>query len=229
MRCVTMADDYVSKVCADYLRESYKGLKASHAHELVAAFFGYKSRAALLADKANSLDYLEQAQVLVPDSSLVHERLRSLNGLPGALPHSTDLTDDLVQFLQSEQVFTGEVWECLDIGEYVMEEFLPSKVSPDLDLELDDITEPLNAIFDEIDYDDYEVDETDSRVSVTVNGTYSGYWMEDGHADGGPVIDLEIGVWLRRCAGRITFDEPTVYVEGTLRSGADKEEPVVAS
>jgi len=46
----------LSKLCADFLRASYKSqtlgkLKASHARELVAAFFGYKSHAALLAEK----------------------------------------------------------------------------------------------------------------------------------------------------------------------------------
>jgi len=223
-----MADEYISKYCADYLRESYEGLKASHAHELVAAFFGYKSRAALLADKANSLDYLDQAQVLVPDSSVMHERLRDLNGLPQGLPHSGRLVDDMVQFLQTEELFTGEVWDCLDIGEYVMEEFLPAKVSPELDLELEDITKPINAFFEEISYDHCEVEETNSTVSVTVRGTYSGYSMDDDPVDDDPVIDLEISVYLRRCAGRISFDEPEVFVEGTLRS-AGEEEPAIAS
>lgn len=211
-----MADD-VSKYCADYLRESYEDLKASHAHELVAAFFGYKSRAALLADKANSLDYFDQAQVLVPDSSVMHERMRSLNGLPQGFPHSGGLVDDLVLFLQSEELFTGEVWDCLDIGEYVLEEFLPAKVNPELDLELEDITKPINAFFEDIEYDHCTVDETDSTVRVTVTGTYSGYSMEDDPVNDDPVIDLEISVYLRRCAGRISFDEPEVFVSGTLR------------
>ncbi len=44
-------DDDISKLCADFLRANHEGLRASHARELVAAFFGYKSHAALLADK----------------------------------------------------------------------------------------------------------------------------------------------------------------------------------
>lgn len=212
-----MADD-VSKYCADYLRESYEDLKASHAHELVAAFFGYNSRAALLADKANFVDYIDQAHVLVPDSSVIDDRRDCLNGLSERLPPSGALCDELVQFLQSEEMFTGEVWDWQDIGEYVMEEFLPAKVSPDLDLELEDITGPINAVFDEISYDHCDVEETDSSVSVTVRGTYSGYSMDDEPVEEDPVIDLEISVYLRRCAGRISFDEPEVFVSGSLRA-----------
>jgi len=100
-----MAD--VSKLCSDFLRECYPGLKATHARELVAAYFGYKSHAALLADKANSLEFLDMAAVLVPDDYVIDERRDCLNGLPEHLPHSYKLVDDLTHFLQSEELFTG--------------------------------------------------------------------------------------------------------------------------
>ncbi len=64
----------ITKLCADSLRDftndkySIK-LKASHAHELVAALLGYKSRAALLADNKHSLDNLPDAEFIIFDTS----------------------------------------------------------------------------------------------------------------------------------------------------------------
>jgi hypothetical protein len=213
--------DIVSKTCSDYLRECYSELKASHARELVAAFFGYKSHAALLADKRNGVDYLDQAAVLVPDSSLVDERRRCLKELSEQLPPSAKLVDELVQFVQDEELFTGEVWGCFDVGEYVIEEYLPAHLSPELDIELEELTKPLNALFEEISYDDCQVTETDFGVTVTVSGTYTGYWLDDNEHSDEPVIDLEITVYLRRCSGSISFDEPEIDVLGTLKKEDD--------
>lgn len=215
--------DIVSKTCSDFLRECYSELKASHARELVAAFFGYKSHAALLADKRNAVDYLDQAAVLIPDSYLVDERRRCLKELSEQLPPSSKLVDELVQFVQDEDLFTGEVWHCFDAGEYVIEEYLPAHLSPELDIELEELTKPLNAFFEEISYDDCQVTETSFGVTVTVSGTYTGYWLdEEDHSDE-PVIDLDITVYLRRCAGSISFEEPEIDVVGSLK---DEDEEV---
>ncbi len=74
----------ITKLCADNLRTFTNDnfglkLKATHAHELVAAFFGYKSRAALLADTQHPLDNLRQAEFIIFDTStinFVNQRLR---------------------------------------------------------------------------------------------------------------------------------------------------------
>lgn len=60
---------HITKLCADHLRAFVNDnhgvkLKASHAHELVAAFFGYKSRAALLADTRHPLSNLTSAALI---------------------------------------------------------------------------------------------------------------------------------------------------------------------
>ncbi len=216
--------DIVSKTCSDFLRECYSELKASHARELVAAFFGYKSHAALLADKRNAVDYLDQAAVLVPDSSLLDERRQCLKDLAEQLPPSAILVDELVQFVQDDELFTGEIWHCFDVGEFVMEDYLPAHLSPELDIELEELTKPLNAFFEEISYDDCQVTETNFGVTVTVSGTYTGYWLdEEDHSDE-PVIDLEITVYLRRCAGSIAFEEPEIDVVGSLKAEDEDED-----
>ena len=82
----------ISKLCADSLRtlanEEYgTKLKSAHAHELVAAYFGYRSRNALLADKNHPISALAQAQFLVtvPDEFFSNRR-NSLVELSPDLP-----------------------------------------------------------------------------------------------------------------------------------------------
>ncbi len=75
----------ISKACSDFLRSEVAAnggekLKASHARELVAAFFGYKSHAALLAEKVYPLEDLGKADVLVPDIGLIERRRNALAG-----------------------------------------------------------------------------------------------------------------------------------------------------
>jgi hypothetical protein len=212
-----MADN-VSKICADHLRECYPGLKSSHAHEVVAAFFGYKSHAALLADKRFSADDVDLATILIPDEFIVAERLRDLKDLPERLPLAGFLVDNLVRMLTDDGIFEGEIWDGFDVGEYVMENYLPANLNENLEFELEDVIASSNAYFEEICYDESDVVETQSFLTVTVLGTYQGYWLESKNDDEEePVIDLEVTVTLKRCAGRISFEEPEVDVVGTLR------------
>ena len=144
--------------------------------------------------------------------------MRDLKGLPEKLPQAGWLVDNLVRLLLGDGIFEGEVWECFDVGEYVMEDYLPANLNENLEFELEDIIASTNAIFEEISYDECHVVEADSGVTVTVLGTYQGYWLEDKDDDAeSPEIDLEVTVYLRRCAGRIAFEEPEVDVVGTLR------------
>lgn len=102
----------LSKLCADFLRQNHvsqstEKLKASHARELVAAFFGYKSHAALMAEKTYPLVQLEEAYIFIPDIPLMNDRRSKLNGLPNDLTQSIDLAS----FYQT----------CLPVKGYVVE------------------------------------------------------------------------------------------------------------
>lgn len=100
----------ITKLCSDHLRiisENYGvKLKASHAHELVAAFFGYKSRAAMLADKQYRISNLPQAEIIVmaPDD-FIDERRKKLQGLSSELPDNYTLGKASYEFLSA-----GEWW-----------------------------------------------------------------------------------------------------------------------
>lgn len=87
----------ITKRCADSLRSFSQNnfgieIKSSHAHELVAAYMGYSSRAALLADSKCPITNLRQADILVlTPTAPIKERRNELKGLPENLP------DDLAE------------------------------------------------------------------------------------------------------------------------------------
>lgn len=218
--------DSISKICSDYLRETCDGLKASHARELVAAFFGYKSHAALLADNSYSIEDLADAAILIPDVGMLTERRRCLKGLPEESTRELNVADNLAEFLQAEQVFSGEVlsiWDRYDLGEYMMEEYLPQHLNPDLDTELAHVIDESDAVFDEVEYEDADVSEHPHGIRITVRGVYTGIAGEgDDLTD--ETIDFEVEVYLPRVAGHVAFGEPEIEVSGVLRSDADEDD-----
>jgi hypothetical protein len=217
-----------SKFCSDFLREICPELKASHARELAAAFFGYKSHAALLADKNFPVDYLDIAAVLIPDLCTIHERRECLDGLPADLPGSDDLVYGLVQLLQDQQLFTGDVWERDGLEEFIVEKYLPENLELALlDGELADVIAKTNAFFYEVEFDYAEVQETKSHLMITAFGKYSGTHDPAGGAFCVDTIDLEVTIELRRAAGKIAFEEPVITLKGEVRredSGSDDVE-----
>lgn len=222
-----MADD-ISKLCSDFLRETCPGLKASHARELVAAFFGYKSHAALLSETRYSVDKLEEAGVLIPDISLMDERKPRLTGLPEDLPEARWMAENIASYLQEQNQFFGDVWFIEeDLLTYMLEEYLPNNVDGDLDDYLADVMAETNAYFDDPYYDSGSVESGLDSVKIVVPGTYNG--GHDTSRDrmfAGDTIDMQIVVELARVAGRAAFAEPAVDVTGEVRRDYyDDDEP----
>ncbi len=97
------------KICADFLRAHLTDnhnikLKPTHAHELVAAYFGYTSNAALRAERVANVNNLSQGEVIVmvPDS-LIDQRRKELRGLPSELPDSYTLGEAIYSPLFSDK------------------------------------------------------------------------------------------------------------------------------
>lgn len=85
----------VTQLCADFLRSYFNKqygikLKSGHAHEIVAAFFGFKSRIAMLAQASHVISTWDQAEFALspPPISLLDERLQNLLGSQPELPSS---------------------------------------------------------------------------------------------------------------------------------------------
>ncbi len=106
----------ITKLCADSLRsfayDTYGvKLKSGHAHELVAAFFGYRSRAALKADKTCPISHLRQANIIVlAPTGPIDQRRQELEDLSPDLPDTYTLTEGVYSGLIAEKWLLHNPW-----------------------------------------------------------------------------------------------------------------------
>lgn len=121
----------ITKKCADSLRSFVSNqfgivLKSSHAHEIVAAYFGYSSRAALLADAKCPISKLVQAEfIILTPSAKIKERRNQLNGLPENLPE--DLAEGVYLPLFEENLILRPIWPTFEeLGSNLADQLLNS-------------------------------------------------------------------------------------------------------
>jgi hypothetical protein len=107
----------ITKACADSLRTFTQKnygiqLKSSHAHELVAAYFGYSSRAALIADQECPIGTLRDAELIVLNHPTlrIEQRLKTLTNLPSGLPSSDILAAAIYETITANEQLLGKVW-----------------------------------------------------------------------------------------------------------------------
>ena len=104
----------ISKNCADSLRTLSKEkydikLKPAHAHELVAAFFGYSSKNALLADINYPICNLDQAEIIVMTlEDFIGQRRKKLQGLSSKLPDNYTLGEAIYAALFSDEWWVSQ-------------------------------------------------------------------------------------------------------------------------
>lgn len=122
----------ITKRCADSLRSFSQNnfgiqIKSSHAHELVAAYLGYSSRAALLADSKCPIINLRQADILVlTPTATIKERRTELKGLPEDLPD--DIAEGVYLPLYNEKWISHKIWPTLEeLGKALADQHLKSK------------------------------------------------------------------------------------------------------
>lgn len=219
----------ISKSCSDFLRSSVltnvgAKLQASHSRELVAAFFGYKSHAALLAETAYPVDALGEAKLLIPNILLIEQRTRSLRGLPGGLYASHAIASKVSDFLVAQQYFKGKVRLADSLESYVVEVLLRDEDGQIMDA-LSGVMAETNAEFG-LDFGEYEVTETievEDSVTLTIQGEYCGSADTD-RPFCGDQIDVTGTVELQRVAGHVAFAEPDISVTGEVnQDGVDPE------
>lgn len=111
-----MSQQEISKICADSLRslsiDKYGvKLKASHAHELVAAYFGYPKKNTMLADEKYPITNLGKAEVIVMISpDMIDKRREELKSLSIDLPGSYDLGEAFYSALfQDHELYSSNM------------------------------------------------------------------------------------------------------------------------
>lgn len=199
----------LSKLCTDNLQASYSSqtsnkLQPFHSEELVAAFFGYESHAALVDEKNHPLNKLEEAHIFIPDIPLMDQCRVRLKDLQQNLPSSKVLAEHLSDFLSKEGYFSGEIWLYDTLESYIAEVFLPKHQSI-IDEQLSGVMAETNASFsDQPYYEDLNTQDNDDELIITAKAKYQGEHLDD-KSFCGDTIDTTVQVELLRIAGKRGF------------------------
>lgn len=209
----------ISKLCADHLRSVHESdygqkLKASHAREIVAAFFGYKSHAAQIAETDFPLSKIEEAAVMVPDVDRITRRITRLNDLPSNLPSAYELARILSDYLVDEDWFGGELWLYESVENYVIEVYLPEH-DYEVSEQLSGVMAETNAYFEEAYFEEAVVSRNSEGMSIEATGTYSGSSDPD-KMFAGDTIDMSAIITLDRVAGHTCYFEADMSVGGEI-------------
>lgn len=209
----------IHKDCADHLRAHHKALtggklSSGHAHELVAAFFGYGTGAALRAEAERPLDLLPGAAILIPDLALLDARRSSLGGLPEDLIGTDEIADSLVERLSSVGHFTGEAWLTRDLKDHIGSDFIQDNALSIEDALSGEIAST-NAFFDELYPEEISVERYDDRLSASVAGHLNGDSDQD-RAFHGDSIAFETEITFDLVAGRTGYASPNFETTGAV-------------
>jgi hypothetical protein len=208
----------IAKECADRLRETYHNLtgaklKSGHAHELVAACFGYGTAAALQAEVAYPIEAIEAAAVLIPDLALMDRRRGQLNQLPTDIQPVDDLAKDISAYLVEEGYFSGKVWHTRDLGDEINIRVMddPMIIEDALSGEI----ASTNAYFDELYIDEVDVDFTEDALVATLSGSLNGQQDQD-RVFFGDKINFTSVMTMYRVAARNAYQEPDFETGGSV-------------
>lgn len=210
----------LSKLCADFLRQNHASkstekLKASHARELVAAFFGYKSHAALMSEKTYPLEKLEEAYIFIPDIPLMNERRAKLSGLPNDISPSIEIAKLLSNMITSEGLCGGDVWLYDTLETYIAEVLLPNCQAL-IDDELSGAMAETNAgFYDAPYYEDAQIEDRGDELVAIVKTQYKGEPLDD-KPFCGDTLDMVVQVTLPRMAGKRGFYDFELEVGGSV-------------
>jgi hypothetical protein len=194
--------EHVTKICADSLRSHLQDnynieLKPTHAHELVAAYFGYKSYAALREDKNAHINNLPQAEIIVMSpGNFIDQRRQELQGLPNGLPDSYKLGEPVYATL-----FSNKWWKSMyppfrsfeNLARYIVESDDSFQQTFKFHKNL-----PMHHILDE------KAIKTDMLLTV---------WHCHEISSEEVVSDGKTTIKLPRMSGHIGYGNPQVYVE----------------
>lgn len=196
---------HIVKLCADDLRTIINNkysikLKASHAHELVAAFFGYKSNAALLADTIAPISNLLQANIIVlAPSQPIDERRKTLQDLPLELPENQVLGEIVYSTLLSNKCLLSAPWAAYEpFALFLADEYLREQ--------------KMNKIYRIPVREGVSIEDADEHKQLLVSRFYQ---LPITNATTFMVSEIEIKTFIKLplIAGRIGYGKPEISVK----------------
>lgn len=204
----------IAKFCANHLRvlSSNYGvkLKSAHAHELVAAFFGYKSKAAMQADIFCSIEKIADVQIFVLIPSLfVDERRKCLEDLPPDLPNTYMLGESmLVQLALEKNLLVDKSFASWShLAEVLTGEYLQKYGDSLLPLNFG-IYERARNIFNKPLYKfNPKIETIDNQIKLIISNKYHGSCDVQFQP-----INIKIAIELQRIAGHVGYANPKISV-----------------
>lgn len=186
-------------------------LKPSHAHELMAAMCGYRSKNGLLDDTEHSMNNLESAELIVfnPDE-LLNARRKSLKELAAELPENKVLSDAIFNsFSTNDDLMNNyQPFRSFDtLAQYLIKNNDAYKSTFKFYKDI-----PMEHIVNIRDKEDIE--KSDS-VSLLVFHAYEAY-------DGEKLVAGQTSITLPRVAGHIGYGHPEINV--TIFTGGMKRD-----
>ncbi len=217
----------IQKQCADHLRVHHTAatggrLASGHAHELVAAFFGYPTAAALQAERKYLVDYLPQADVLIPDLARLNDRRLGIAGLPADLSDADGIATVLEEFLSTAGHFSGDVWHTWDLQDYINTDFMQPN-SMIIEDALSGEIGSTNAFFDELYVEQVEITRNADGLVAVVTGSLNGESDPD-RAFHGDKVAFTTHIALDLVSGRTGFAKPQVTTDGAVDDSRYYEE-----
>jgi hypothetical protein len=196
-----MLHQEVTKILADslrtYVKENHQAkLKAAHAHELVAAYFGYKSKNAMLADEEYGPDKVKHAKIIILVSEeFINKRRLQLTDLPSEISSSYELGEAFFTPLFKNQDFYTSDFPPFKsyqkFAQFFIKNYEPYKES----IKLFNQT-PIDHLID--------VNIENSFVEIKVTHCHQ-------NSEGELISFGETSIRLPRIAGKIGFDNPMAH------------------
>lgn len=194
----------INKFCADRLRVFSNNhgvkLKSGHAHELVAAFFGYASKATMYADTQYPTSNLFQANIIIlPPMSFTNQRREELKDLPFELPDNDTLIEVIFTSLAPEAKTLNKLWWHDDIKRQAIllaHQYLHHQ--------------QLSKLYHTPSHEVVDVDKQHDGILLTITPYHP---VADYRPDGSgknSFTSLFTTIWLKRIAGHIGYAEPEI-------------------
>lgn len=199
----------ITQLCAKFLIEVSKKhgfkLKSTHAYELQAAIFGYKTNTSLLTDKQFQLSNLFQAQVILQiPSEHIDLRRKNLQALSQELPKSDILTGIIYNYLKSEKLINSEIFQYSRLEEFALS--LTHNYHNQ---------KQLNKIYITPVYEEVKIEISNEGILLQVipfhNQLSSSEYINDPSLQYKNISTAILTtIWLKRIAGHIGYAEPEI-------------------
>ena len=221
----------LEKLCADHLRNFSKKfdvkLKPSHAHEIVAAFFGYKSNMAMKSDDRFPIECLPQAEIIVFQPGVfIDQRRQCLKDLSSDLPATPVLAEELRSFVTKELPSARVFSSTAHLSEIFVREYLQEQghlITPNSGTI--HFYENLEEIFNNPLYEfNPQIELTENQIKLVVTNCYRGS-QEVNRVSFGQ-MEITFSITLERLAGQVGYSRGyivatgnSILVPSTVRTG----------